>query len=163
MSLKINFMGNFVVLGAIILSLGSMSCMQRQQIQRPAIVFQKQKEVKDNKDTKDEKNNSNVIVPKDTKSDQQTINNNKPTTDTVQNTKTNASAQSTNAEQNTAKEKTKEHKRICPLCMCLSINCWDDQERLKIGRILPCGCNECRKDPSWQDRFDKSYYKYPYS
>lgn len=44
---------------------------------------------------------------------------------------------------NMAKQKTREHKRVCPNCNQLSTNCYADQERIRCGEILPCGCSDC--------------------
>lgn len=42
------------------------------------------------------------------------------------------------------KDKQKKHIRICPLCGCPSTDCWADQDRIKNGDVLPCGCETCQ-------------------
>lgn len=59
-------------------------------------------------------------------------------TGTVQASRTDAK------EDEAQKQEMKKHERICPLCGQLSIHCSADQERIKAGEVLPCGCKDCK-------------------
>lgn len=42
-----------------------------------------------------------------------------------------------------ANTETEVHERICPLCLNFSVNCSADQERIRNGVVLTCGCKKC--------------------